>query len=35
MGYIKHERKSDPKWLAAIWLGKAVNNDARILGMRE
>ena len=31
MGFIKQERKSDPKWLPAIWLGRAVNNDAHIL----
>ena len=31
MGFIRQERKSDPKWLPAIWLGKAVNNDAHIL----
>ena len=31
MAFIKQEKKADPKWLPAIWLGKAVSNDAHIV----
>ena len=28
---IRQERKGDPKWLPAIWLGKALSNDVNLL----
>ena len=30
-GFIRQERKGDPKWLPAIWLGKAFSNDVHLL----
>ena len=31
MAFIKQEKKADPKWLPAIWLGKATSNDTHIV----
>ena len=31
MAFVKQEKKADPKWLPAIWLGKAVSNDTHIV----
>ena len=31
MAVIKQEKKADPKWLPAIWLGKATSNDTHIV----
>ena len=30
-GFIRQERKGDPKWLPALWLGKTLSNDAHLL----
>ena len=31
MAYLRHEKKADPKWLPAIWLGKTLSNDCHVL----
>ena len=30
-GFIRQERKGDPKWLPAVWLGKTLSNDVHLL----
>ena len=30
-GFIRQDRKGDPKWLPAIWLGKTLSNDVHLL----
>ena len=30
-GFIRQERKGDPKWLPALWLGKTLSNDVHLL----
>ena len=34
MAFIKQEKKADPKWLPAIWRGKAVSNHTHIVSDR-
>ena len=31
MAYLRQEKKADPKWLPAIWLGKTLSNDCHVL----
>ena len=31
MGYLRQEKKGDPKWLPASWLGKTLSNDCHVL----
>ena len=31
MGYVRQEKKGDPKWLPAIWLGETLSNDCHVL----
>ena len=34
MAFVKQEKKADPKWLPAVWLGKTVSNDTHIVSDR-